>query len=259
MFLLLLMSYSMRSRLASTILEAPQELKAPSEPAHPPEDIKPKQPTYKPEHTSNVPPITDNFPFAAAAHSSADLPPIPPWNRPRSPHVPEQTPLFIGFTRNWALLQQTVVSWITAGWPPSDIYVVENTGTMRSNELGLLSLQNPFFLNHTRLHMFGVNILVNLPSSPSPNYKTFISGRRLRGISRLTFGGIWMSSRSHSKIDTKGSDIWGWKMTIRIFIQSTLSPLTRYRKLLLPRRIPMLQIRRNPGLRGSSPTIVLHL
>lgn len=115
LFLLLLMSYSMRSGLVSTILEAPQELKAPSEPAHPPEDIKPQQPTYKPEHTSNVPPITDNFPFAATAHSSADLPPIPPWNRPRSPHVPEQTPLFIGFTRNWALLQQTVVSWITAG------------------------------------------------------------------------------------------------------------------------------------------------
>lgn len=35
----------------------------------------------------------------------------------------------------------------------------ENTGTMKSNERGLLSLQNPFFLNHTRLHMFGVNII----------------------------------------------------------------------------------------------------
>jgi len=30
---------------------------------------------------------------------------------------------------------------------------------MKSNELSLLSLQNPFFLNHTRLHMFGVNII----------------------------------------------------------------------------------------------------
>jgi hypothetical protein len=57
-------------------------------------------------------------------------------------------------------LQQAVVSHITAGWPPEDIYVIENTGTMRSNELGLLTIQNPFFLNHTRLHMFGVNIIV---------------------------------------------------------------------------------------------------
>jgi len=74
--------------------------------------------------------------------------------------VPEKTPLFVGFTRNWRLLQQAVVSYITAGWPPEDIYIIENTGTMRSNELGLLTIQNPFFLNHTRLHMFGVNIVV---------------------------------------------------------------------------------------------------
>jgi len=30
---------------------------------------------------------------------------------------------------------------------------------MKSNSLGLLSLQNPFFLNHTRLEMFGVNVI----------------------------------------------------------------------------------------------------
>jgi hypothetical protein len=131
----------------------------PTDPEHPPEHIIPNQPTYKPERISNIAPIIDNFPLAAAAQSAADLPPIPPWNRPPKPHIPEQTSLFIGFTRNWALLQQTVVSWITAGWPPEDIYVVENTGTMNSNALSLLSLQNPFFLNHTRLHMFGVNIL----------------------------------------------------------------------------------------------------
>ncbi|APA10899.1 hypothetical protein SS1G_03423 [Sclerotinia sclerotiorum 1980 UF-70] len=104
--------------------------------------------------------IRDNFPLAMNAHSAADLPPIPPWDKPLSPHVKEKTPLFIAFTRNWLLLQQTVVSWITSGWPAEDIYVIENTGTMRSNELGLLSLQNPFFLNHTRLHMLGVNVIV---------------------------------------------------------------------------------------------------
>ncbi|KAL2070105.1 hypothetical protein VTL71DRAFT_14785 [Oculimacula yallundae] len=128
----------------------------------------PATPPAPPEHTfkykpipSILPnPIVDNFPLAAAAQSAKDLPPIPPWNEPPAKHVPEKTPLFIGFTRNWRLLQQVVVSYITAGWPPEDIYVVENTGVMNSNAKSLLSLQNPFFLNHTRLHLLGVNILV---------------------------------------------------------------------------------------------------
>lgn len=102
----------------------------------------------------------DNFPLAAAAHSAADLPPIPKWSLPPKPHIVERTPLFIGFTRNWRLLQQVVVSYITAGWPAEDIYVIENTGVLDSNKLGLLSLQNPFFLNHTRLELLGVNVLI---------------------------------------------------------------------------------------------------
>ena len=53
-----------------------------------------------------------------------------------------------------------MVSYITSGWPPEDIFVVENTGTMYSNKHGRLSLQNPFFLNHTRLESFGVNIII---------------------------------------------------------------------------------------------------
>ncbi|PBP19112.1 hypothetical protein BUE80_DR010054, partial [Diplocarpon rosae] len=40
------------------------------------------------------------------------------------------------------------------------IYVVENTGVMDSNAQARLSLQNPFFLNHTRLHLLGVHIIV---------------------------------------------------------------------------------------------------
>jgi hypothetical protein len=126
---------------------------------HIPEEEEEHHPIYKPEPSEIPAPIVDRFPLAAAAHSAADLPSIPPWNRPPKPHVPEATPLFIGFTRNWNLLQQTVVSWVTAGWPPEDIYVFENTGTMNSNALGLLSLQNPFYLNHTRLKMYGVNIV----------------------------------------------------------------------------------------------------
>lgn len=52
------------------------------------------------------------------------------------------------------------MGYITAGWPAEDIYVVENTGVMSSNKKGLLSLQNPFFLNHTRLEVLGVNVIV---------------------------------------------------------------------------------------------------
>jgi len=105
------------------------------------------------------PPVVENFPLASAASSAEELPPIPSWNTPPKKHVPEATPLFIGFTRNWRIVQQAVVAYITAGWPPEDIYVIENTGTMDANENGQLSLQNPFFLNHTRLQMFGVNII----------------------------------------------------------------------------------------------------
>lgn len=124
-----------------------------------PEEL-PSHPLYKPTDDVQYFPIVDNFPLAAHAQSSADFPPIPQWNNPPSPHVPETTPLFIGFTRNWRLLQQAVVSYITAGWPPEDIYVVENTGVMNSNKDGLLSLQNPFFLNHTRLELLGVNVII---------------------------------------------------------------------------------------------------
>ncbi|KAF7888536.1 uncharacterized protein EAF02_003077 [Botrytis sinoallii] len=131
-------------------------LAPPSEPI----ETGPKHPKYKTLKPPKSYPIVDNFPLALNAHSASELPPIPKWNQPPNPHVPEKTPLLIGFTRNWRLLQQVVVSYITAGWPPSDIYVVENTGVMNSNKDGQLSLQNPFFLNHTRLHMLGVNVLI---------------------------------------------------------------------------------------------------
>ncbi|QSZ31949.1 hypothetical protein DSL72_001518 [Monilinia vaccinii-corymbosi] len=90
------------------------------------------------------------------------LPDIPSWNRPPEEHVPEKTPLFIGFTRNWPLLQQCVLSYITAGWPAEDIYVVDNTGTMRSNFAPepMITLQNPSYLNVDRLkNVFGVHVI----------------------------------------------------------------------------------------------------
>ncbi|KAI5926028.1 hypothetical protein F4810DRAFT_619662 [Camillea tinctor] len=109
---------------------------------------KPAPPTY--------PPIKDHFPWLT---HSRRAPPVLENNLPPNPHVEEATPLLIGFTRNWPMLLQCVSSYIAAGWPPSDIYVVENTGTFRSNRQGDLSLQNPFFLNYTALHTLGVNIL----------------------------------------------------------------------------------------------------
>ncbi|KAL8760609.1 MAG: hypothetical protein Q9184_003218 [Pyrenodesmia sp. 2 TL-2023] len=117
-----------------------------------PEPSPPPKPTpvYKPTPEPR-PDITDNFPRAASAKSPSDLPEIPPWNKPPEPHVDENTPLFIGFTRNWRLLQQVVVSYITAGWPAEDIYVIDNSGVMLSNQNGLLGLQNPFYLDYKRL------------------------------------------------------------------------------------------------------------
>ena len=79
-----------------------------------------------PQHESSgtaQPPMVEIFPIAAMATSPADLPQIPLWNRPPKTHVTQSTPLLIGFTQNWPLLQQTIASYITAGWPPGDIYV----------------------------------------------------------------------------------------------------------------------------------------
>ncbi|KAI9838283.1 MAG: hypothetical protein M1819_005551 [Sarea resinae] len=119
----------------------------------------PRHPIYKPARPA-PPPYEDNFPLAVAAKSPADLPPVPSWNRPPQTHVPEKTPLLIGFTRNWRVLQEAVVSYITAGWPPEDIYVIENTGTMDANKRGQLSLQNAFYIDYKRLtDIFGVNVI----------------------------------------------------------------------------------------------------
>ncbi|MCJ1223868.1 hypothetical protein MMC12_000511 [Toensbergia leucococca] len=134
----------------------------PPEDPIPPEEPQPlrRHPLYKNVTRDPIPPIIEHFPLAANAKSPLDLPPIPSWNKPPSPHVPEETPLFIGFTRSWPLLQQAVVSYITAGWPPEDIYVVENTGTLNSNKHGRLTLQNPFYMDYRRLtEVFGVNVI----------------------------------------------------------------------------------------------------
>ncbi|KAI0193638.1 hypothetical protein EV127DRAFT_247606 [Xylaria flabelliformis] len=111
---------------------------------------------YKPA-AERYPPLDDHFPWLT---KSGKAPPVPEHHLPPSPHVDEATPLLVGFTSNWPLLLQCVSSYIAAGWPPSDIYVVENTGTFGANQRHDLSLQNPFFLNHTALHQLGVNVII---------------------------------------------------------------------------------------------------
>ncbi|KAB8304806.1 hypothetical protein EYC80_004148 [Monilinia laxa] len=171
-FTILLTGFYLRNNIRPLTSLLPSESPSPTQTG-------PKHQKYKaPKHAKSYP-IVDNFPLALNAHSASELPPIPKWNQPPISHVPEKTPLLIGFTRNWRLLQQVVVSYITAGWPPSDIYVVENTGVMHSNKNGQLSLQNPFFLNHTRLNMLGVNILI------TPTLFTFAQALEFFSYDRL--------------------------------------------------------------------------
>ncbi|KAK4175310.1 hypothetical protein QBC36DRAFT_355045 [Triangularia setosa] len=117
------------------------------------------KPPYKPEAELSLP-IPDPFPLLSeypAPSRKFLLQHVP---KPPKSHSKEEAPLLIGFTRNWPLLLQCLTSYIAAGWPPSSIYVVENTGTMFSNKQGQLTLQNPFYLNHTQLGMLGVNVII---------------------------------------------------------------------------------------------------
>lgn len=124
-----------------------------------PEEAKPS-PKYKPTPSYTPPPIQDPFPALA----TSTPPPIPRYNvaekdiwRKYGLEVPP--PLIIGFTRSWPILLQAVVSYITAGWPAEQIYVVENTGMQQANTRGQLTLQHPWYLNHTSLKRLGVNIV----------------------------------------------------------------------------------------------------
>ncbi|CAK7231796.1 hypothetical protein SEUCBS140593_008046 [Sporothrix eucalyptigena] len=109
----------------------------------------------KDEYKDLPDPIPDPFPLL----SQLDRASIQKY-LPKQHNTKTRTPLLIGFTRNWPLLLQCVSSYMAAGWPARDIYVVENTGTMGANKFGRLSLQNPFFLNHTQLvDMLGVNVI----------------------------------------------------------------------------------------------------
>ncbi|KAK6844122.1 hypothetical protein PG995_014232 [Apiospora arundinis] len=118
---------------------------------------------YKPAPTYTAPPIKDPFPLLS---TMSKPPPIPVYNLPKKDAwkayagLDVAPPLLIGFTRNWPMLLQTVVSYLTAGWPADQLYVVENTGAHQANARGRLSLQNPRFLNHTQLtQVLGVHVI----------------------------------------------------------------------------------------------------
>ncbi|KAK8040045.1 hypothetical protein PG993_008456 [Apiospora rasikravindrae] len=118
---------------------------------------------YKPAPTYTAPPVKDPFPLLS---TTSTPPPIPAYNVPPKDAwkaydgVTVAPPLLIGFTRNWPMLLQTVVSYLTAGWPADQLYVVENTGTQQANARAQLSLQNPRFLNHTQLRkVLGVRVV----------------------------------------------------------------------------------------------------
>ncbi len=131
------------------------------------ENSTPREKFYKPP-PKKTRPVPDPFPLLSQNPPPKASPlQAPPINRPPRRHYAEKTPLFVGFTRNWPQLLQCVVSYIAAGWPPEDIYVVENTGVMLANQEGKLTLQNPFYLNHTQLGMLGVNVIIVRPPSPS--------------------------------------------------------------------------------------------
>ncbi|KAI1371762.1 hypothetical protein F4677DRAFT_285674 [Hypoxylon crocopeplum] len=117
-------------------------------------------PRYRPVPSYTPPPIQDPFPALA----TSTPPPIPTYNVAekdvwKSYGLEIPPPLLIGFTRSWPMLLQTVVSYITAGWPAEQIFVVENTGMQQANARGQLTLQHPWHLNHTSLKRLGVNIV----------------------------------------------------------------------------------------------------
>ncbi|KAJ0164505.1 hypothetical protein CTA2_834 [Colletotrichum tanaceti] len=137
-------------------------------------------PKYKPQPEWTPPAIKDPFPLL----SSGMPPPVPAWNKAKKPNVYHEyslskaPPLLIGFTRGWPMLLQTVVGYITAGWPADQIYVVENTGAHDANAMGRLSLQNPLYLNYTQLHMLGVHVTrtpVLLSFAQLQNYFTTVA------------------------------------------------------------------------------------
>lgn len=143
-----------------TGMTSPDRARAYLDPLLGPVDRGPPKPKYRPTPAWTPPPVKDPFPALATSRP----PPIPEWNMADDDlhekyGLDYKPPLLIGFTRTYPLLLQAVVSYITAGWPADQIYVVENTGVQRANLEGRLTLQHPYFLDHKALEKLGVNVI----------------------------------------------------------------------------------------------------
>lgn len=77
-----------------------------------------------------------------------------------APRIRPKTPLFVPFTRNSNMMRQTILGYISNGWPRQDIIIVDNSGTFDANPRGQLSKDNPFFLDYDLFRFrYGVSIL----------------------------------------------------------------------------------------------------
>lgn len=138
-------------------------------------------PRHMPDLNWTPPPIKNPFPTLSG--TGASPPQIPIWNRPKKKLYKKYgldyaPPLLIGFTRAWPVLLQAVVSYLTAGWPADQIWIVDNTGASRANAAGRLTLQNPLFLDHGLLRRLGVRVLstpVLMTFAQLQNYYTHLA------------------------------------------------------------------------------------
>lgn len=120
-------------------------------------DVQLSRKAYRTPHRIQVN-VTGSDPFFLQAVPGHIEHEIAPYNL--APDDRKATPLFIPFTRNYKLLEQAVASYVSAGWPREEIIVVDNSGVMDANVEGLLTRDNPFFLDYEKLlRGYGVNVL----------------------------------------------------------------------------------------------------
>ena len=160
----------------------------------PPGPGPPPAPKYIPEPTWVPPPVKDPFPRLS---SSEAVPLIPKWNVPKKDlhkqyGLEYAPPLFIGFTRSWPILLQAVVSYITAGWPAGQIYVIENTG-VQSDDLSELQAMIPPTLLPTLAGMSAsqaglVFVLIHLSGDPTQGFMPPGAAPELREATRERLG-----------------------------------------------------------------------
>ncbi|PHH60712.1 hypothetical protein CDD81_1330 [Ophiocordyceps australis] len=121
---------------------------------------RPRPVSYRPQ-ASAAPPVPDPF----ASLDSDQVPHVPAWNAPvadaywHSYGLTRPPPLLVASDGNWPALLQTVVSYLTAGWPADQLVVVDNSGVARANAQARLTLSNPRFLNYGQLRRLGVSVV----------------------------------------------------------------------------------------------------